>query len=81
MVRAETLVVALLGAAIGLPAGLAAAWLAVRALSGFPDAGLAVPAGRLAGSALVAVLACVLAARAAARRATRIDLLRAIAAD
>ena len=81
MVRAEALVVGLLGAAAGLPAGLAAAWLAVRALSDFPGAGLAVPAGGLAGTALVAVLACVLAARAAARRAIRIDVLRAIAAD
>jgi putative ABC transport system permease protein len=81
MIRAETLVVGLLGAALGLLAGLAAAWLAVRALSGFPVAGLVVPAGGLAGSALVAVLACVLAARAAARRATRIDMLRAIAGD
>jgi ABC-type antimicrobial peptide transport system permease subunit len=62
-------------------AGLAAAWLAVRALPGFPGAGLAVPAGGLAGSVLVAVLACVLAARAAARRATRIDMLRAIASE
>jgi putative ABC transport system permease protein len=81
MVRAETLVVGLLGVAVGLPAGLAAAWLAVRALSDFPGAGLAVPAGGLAGTALVAVLACVLAARAAARRAIRVDVLRAIAAD
>jgi putative ABC transport system permease protein len=81
MVRAETVVVGLVGVALGLPAGPAAAWLAVRALSGFPGAGLAVPAGGLAGSALVAVLACVLAARAAARRATRIDMLRAIAGD
>ena len=81
MIRAETVVVGLLGAALGLPAGLAATWLAVRALSGFPSAGLVVPTGGLVGSALVAVLACVLAARAAARRATRIDMLRAIATE
>jgi putative ABC transport system permease protein len=81
MVRAETVVVGLLGAGLGVLAGLAAAWLAVRALSGFPQAALVVPAGGLAGSALVAVLACVLAARAAARRATRIDVLRAIASE
>jgi putative ABC transport system permease protein len=81
MVRAETVVVGLVGAALGVLAGLAAAWLAVRALSGYPGAGLAVPAGGLAGTALVAVLACVLAARAAARRASRIDMLRAIAAE
>jgi putative ABC transport system permease protein len=81
MIRAETLVVGLLGAALGLLAGLAAAWLAVRWLSGFPSAGLVVPTGGLVGSMLVAVLACVLAARAAARRATRVDMLRAIATE
>jgi len=81
MIRAETVVVGLLGATLGLLAGLAAAWLAVRTLSGFPSAGLVVPTGGLVGSALVAVLACVLAARAAARRATRIDMLRAIATE
>jgi putative ABC transport system permease protein len=81
MIRAETVVVGLLGAALGLLAGLAAAWLAVRTLSGFPSAGLVVPTGGLVGSALVAVLACVLAARAATRRATRIDMLRAIATE
>jgi len=81
MIRAESLVVGLLGAAFGLLAGLAAAWLAVRSLSGFPSAGLVVPTGGLVGSVLVVVLACVLAARAAVRRATRVDMLRAIATE
>jgi putative ABC transport system permease protein len=81
MIRAETVVVGLLGAALGLLAGLAAAWVMVQSLPGFPSAGLVVPTGGLAGSALVAVLACVLAARTAARRAARIDMLRAIATE
>jgi putative ABC transport system permease protein len=81
MIRAETLVVGLLGAALGLLAGLGAAWLAVRTLSGYPSGGLVVPTGGLLGAALVAVAASVLAGRAAARRATRIDTLRAIAAE
>jgi putative ABC transport system permease protein len=81
MIRAETLVVGLLGTALGLLVGLAAAWLAVRTLSGFPSAGLVVPAGGLLGSALVAVLASLLAARMTARHATRINLLRAIALE
>jgi putative ABC transport system permease protein len=81
MVRAETLAVGLLGAALGLLAGLAGAWLAVRALSGFPGTGLVVPAGGLLGAVLAAVVACVLAARAPARRAARIDVLRAIGTE
>jgi putative ABC transport system permease protein len=81
MIRAETLVVGLLGATLGLLAGLAGAWLAVRALSGFPSARLVLPTGGLLGAALVAVVASLLAARAPARRAARIDVLRAIAAE
>jgi putative ABC transport system permease protein len=81
MIRTETLVVGLLGAMLGLVVGLAGAWLAVRALSGFPSARLAVPTAGLLGAMLVAVAACVLAARAPARRASRIDVLRAIATE
>jgi putative ABC transport system permease protein len=81
MIRAETLVVGLLGAALGLLAGLAGAWLAVHALSGFPGTRLVVPTLGLLGAMLVAVVAAVLAARAPARRAARIDVLRAIATE
>jgi putative ABC transport system permease protein len=81
MIRAETLVVGLLGAALGLLTGLAGAWLAVRALSGFPGARLVVPTAGLLGAGLVAVVAAVLAARGPARGAARIDVLRAIATE
>jgi putative ABC transport system permease protein len=81
MIRAETLVVGLVGVPLGVLAGLAGAWLAVRALSGVPSAGLVVPTAGLLGAALVAVVASVLAARAPARRAARIDVLRAIATE
>jgi putative ABC transport system permease protein len=81
MIRAETLVVGLLGATLGVLAGLAAAWLAVRTLSGFPGAGLAVSASGLLGTALIAVVASVLTARMTARHATRINVLRAIATE
>jgi putative ABC transport system permease protein len=81
MVRAETLVVGLLGTVLGLAAGLAGAWLAVRALSGFPGARLAVPTAGLLGAVLVAVVASLLAARAPARRAGRTNVLRAIATE
>jgi putative ABC transport system permease protein len=81
MIRAETLVVGLLGATLGLLAGLAAAWLAVRTLSGFPGAGLVMSASGLLGTALIAVVASVLTARMTARHATRINVLRAIATE
>ena len=81
MIRAETLVVGLLGATLGLLVGLAGAWLAVRALSGFPSARLVVPTAGLLGAMLVAVVASVLAARAPAHRAARINVLRAIATE
>jgi putative ABC transport system permease protein len=81
MIRAETLVVGLLGTALGLLGGLAGAWLAVRALSGFPGARLVVPTAGLLGATLVALVASVLAARAPARRAARINVLRAIATE
>jgi putative ABC transport system permease protein len=81
MLRAETMVVGLLGTTLGLLVGLAAAWLAMRELSGFSTAGLVTSASGLLGTALVAVVASVLAARATARRATRINVLRAIATE
>ncbi|HWD46282.1 MAG TPA: FtsX-like permease family protein [Actinomycetota bacterium] len=81
MLRAETMVVGLLGTTLGLLVGLAAAWLAIRELSGFPDAGLVISASGLLSTALVAVVASVLAARAPARHATRINVLRAIATE
>jgi len=81
MLRAETLVVGLLGTTLGLLVGMAAAWLAVRALTGFPGAGLVASAGGLLGTALVAVVASLLATRATARHATRVDVLRAIATE
>jgi putative ABC transport system permease protein len=81
MLRAETLLVGLLGTTLGLLAGMAAAWLAVRASSGFPGAGLVTSASGLLGTALVAVVASVLAARVTARHATRINVLRAIATE
>jgi putative ABC transport system permease protein len=81
MLRAETLLVGLLGTTLGLLAGTAAAWLAIRALSGFPGAGLVTSASGLLGTALVAVVASVLAARMTARHATRINVLRAIATE
>ncbi len=77
MVRHESIITALIGAALGLPLGLALAGLLSAALA---DEGLSfsVPVGALIVFAVVAVIAGVLAAIVPARRAAKLDVLRAL---
>jgi putative ABC transport system permease protein len=77
MVRHESIVTALIGAALGIGVGLFLAALATTALS---DEGLrfAVPVGSLVAFTVVAALAGVLAAIGPARRASRLDPLKAL---
>jgi putative ABC transport system permease protein len=77
MVRQESVITALIGAALGLPLGLLLAALLSAALS---DEGVAfaVPAASLVVFTVVALIAGVLAAIAPARRAARLDVLRAL---
>jgi putative ABC transport system permease protein len=77
MVRHESVVTALIGAALGIGVGLMLAGLATTALS---DEGLrfAVPVGSLVAFSVVAALAGVLAAIGPARRASRLDPLAAL---
>jgi putative ABC transport system permease protein len=77
MVRGESVVTALIGAALGLPLGVGLAALVTAALSDY-GVELAVPVGGLAAFALVAVIVGVLAAIAPARRASRLDVLSAL---
>ena len=78
MVRHESVITALIGAALGVGVGLALAGLVTSA---FSDQGLAfsVPVGSLVAFAIVAALAGVLAAVLPARRAARLDPLTALA--
>jgi putative ABC transport system permease protein len=78
MIRHESVITALLGAAMGIAAGLG---IAAILASVFAEEGLtfAVPAGSLVAFAAVAVLAGVLAAILPARRAARMDVLNALA--
>jgi putative ABC transport system permease protein len=78
MIRHESIITALLGAAMGIAAGLG---IAAILASAFADEGLtfAVPAGSLVAFAVVAIAAGVLAAIAPARRAARMDVLTALA--
>ena len=77
MIRHESVVTALIGAVLGIGVGLFLAGLATTALS---DEGLrfAVPVGSLVAFTVVAAVAGVLAAMGPARRASRLDVLRAL---
>ena len=76
MVRGESVITALIGAALGIPLGIGLAALATRALSEW-DVALTIPA-TLAWFVVVAVAVGVLAAVMPARRAARLDVLRAL---
>ncbi len=78
MVRHESVITALMGAALGIAAGLG---LAAIVTTVFADEGLtfAIPAGSLVVLTIVAALAGVLAAVIPARRASRLDVLTALA--
>jgi putative ABC transport system permease protein len=77
MVRGESVITALIGAVLGLPLGIAMAALVTHALS---DVGvqLVLPVGTLLAFAVAAGVAGVVAAVVPARRASRIDVLRAL---
>jgi putative ABC transport system permease protein len=77
MIRHESVVTALIGAVLGIGVGLFLAGLATTALS---NEGLrfAVPVGSLVVFTLVAAIAGVLAAMGPARRASRLDVLKAL---
>jgi putative ABC transport system permease protein len=70
-------VTALIGAAIGLPLGIALATAATAALADY-DLSLSIPAVPLAVFALVAIGAGIAAAVLPARRASRLNVLEAL---
>lgn len=79
MVRVEAVVVALFGALLGVAVGTAFGVAGQRALADQGITELAVPYGRVLAFVLLAGLAGVLAAVLPARRAARLDVLRAVA--
>src|SRR6266511_2502170 len=80
MVRWESVIIALLGAFLGLAIGLFSGWAMVTAVAD-EGARLQLPAGQLAAVALIAALAGMLAAVVPAVRASRLNLLAAIATE
>jgi putative ABC transport system permease protein len=82
MVRWEAVIITAVGAVVGIGTGSFLGWAATRALedSSSPTR-FTLPTAWLALFALLAVLAGVLAAVLPARRASRVDVLRAVAAE
>ena len=78
MIRWEAVIIAILGAVLGLAVGVFFGWTVVRALRGQGIAEFTLPAGQLVVYVMFAALAGVLAAVLPGRRAARIDMLRAI---
>jgi len=77
MVRQESVITALIGAALGLPLGIFLAVLVTEALSQF-DVQLKPPWHDLIAFAVIAMIVGVIAAVAPARRASRLNVLRAL---
>jgi putative ABC transport system permease protein len=77
MIRHESTITALIGAGLGLPIGLFLAAMVTRVLS---DQGLkfALPVTSLVAFVIVAIVAGLVAAILPARRAARLDVLRAL---
>jgi putative ABC transport system permease protein len=77
MIRHEAVVIALIGAGIGLPLGIGLGALVIQALSQF-DVSFSLPVGTLAVFTVVAIVAGLLAALLPARRASRLNVLHAL---
>jgi putative ABC transport system permease protein len=77
MVRHESVITALIGAALGLPLGVAVAAIAIRALES-AEIAFSLPIGGLIAFTVVAVVAGIAAAVLPARRAGRLNVLNAL---
>ncbi|HEU5083334.1 MAG TPA: FtsX-like permease family protein [Acidimicrobiales bacterium] len=78
-VRWEAVLIAVLGTVVGLGLGLVVSWALVTALGSFGLTRFALPVGTLVAVTLGAAVLGVIAAIRPARRAARLDVLRAIA--
>ena len=77
MIRQESVITALIGAALGLPLGIFIAALLTEALSQYGVV-MSIPIGMLAAFTLVALLAGIASAILPARRAARLNVLNAL---
>jgi putative ABC transport system permease protein len=81
MIRGESMIIAALGAVVGIAVGLLWGWVFTTALEGQGVTDLDIPVLQLVLFLVLAVLAGVVAAWFPARRASRLDVLTAIAAE
>ena len=81
MIRWEAVIIAVVGAAFGLAVGTFFGWTLVRALHSQGITEFVVPVGSLLAFVALAAVAGMLAAIFPSRRAAKIDMLRAIAAQ
>jgi putative ABC transport system permease protein len=79
MVRVEAVIIAFLGAVLGLAIGVVFGWALQRSLSDLGIDRFAVPGGQLIAMLVVAGLIGVVAAAWPARRAAKLNVLEAIA--
>ena len=79
MIRAEAVIIALLGTLLGLAVGLLFGWAVVTRLLRLPA--FALPVAQLAGLVAAAAVASLAAAVLPGRWAARIDVLRAISSE
>jgi putative ABC transport system permease protein len=77
MIRHESVITALIGAALGLPLGIFLAALITQALSQY-DVGLSIPVPMLLLFTIVAILAGIAAAVVPTRRTARLNVLDAL---
>jgi putative ABC transport system permease protein len=77
MIRHESIITALIGAALGLPLGIFLALLMTKALSQF-NIEIAIPVKQLVIFSIVAIVVGILAAILPARRAAKLNVLRAL---
>jgi putative ABC transport system permease protein len=81
MIRWEAVIVAILGAVLGLVIGAFFGWAMVRALADEGITALEIPFGTLIGYVIIAGIAGVGAAVFPARRASKVDVLRAVTVE
>ncbi|OLB66760.1 MAG: hypothetical protein AUI10_01790 [Actinobacteria bacterium 13_2_20CM_2_72_6] len=81
MIRWEAIIIAVLGAVLGLAVGTFFGWTVVRALHNSGISEFSVPIGTLIGFVVFAAIAGVLAAVFPGRRAAKIDVLRAVTTE
>jgi len=81
MIRGESVIIAVLGAVLGLAVGVLFGYAIVGALDDEGIGTVVIPGGQLIGYVILAAIAGVVAAVFPARRAARLDVLAAISHD